>query len=975
MKKINFLKGISINALYVLFILLASQQLLAQKTYTYKTVPGDALNARMYTLDNGLKVFMTVYKDAPRIQTYIAVRVGSKNDPSQTTGLAHYFEHMMFKGTQHFGTSDWENEKPYINSIDSLFEVYRVQTEDTKRASLYHTIDSISYIASKIAIPNEYDKLMKAIGSQGTNAGTANDYTIYIENIPANQLENWALIEADRFSNPVLRLFHTELETVYEEKNMSLTNDNRKANEAMLKALFPNHPYGKQTTLGETEHLKNPSMKNIREFYAKYYVPNNMAVCLSGDFDPDIAISVIDKYLGKLIKGNVPPFTFDVDVPITEPIVKSVTGLDAENVRLAFRFGGAASEDALMVDLINSILSNGKAGLIDLNLNQKQKVLSASSYSYGLCDYTALVLTGRPKSSQTLDEVKDLLLKQIDLLKKGEFPDWLIEATINNLKLDELKSYETNSGRAMSMANAFLNGISWEKAVSYVDRLSKISKNDVITFANKYLGNNFVIIYKRKGKPEDVTKVKKPPITPIFINREGESEFVKTVKLAKVAEIQPVFLDYDKDITKLKTKTGIEILYKENTENKTFNLYYYFKMGKYNDIYLPFAVNYLNYLGTKQRTAGEIHEEFYKMACSFDVSAGNEDTWVSISGLSENMEKAFRLAEEIMADPQADTAALNNLVSDILKSRQDAKLNQQANFSALVSYGTFGPNSPQKYILNEKDLHLIIPEKLLGIIKSLLKYNHKILFYGPDNKENIIALIDKYHKAPSSLITPPVAIKFTEQETNTNKLYFAHYDAKQSYLQLITKGGSFDKTLASDISLYNSYFGGGMNAIVFQEMREKRSLAYTARSTYQIPSESGKPYMNNSFIATQNDKIIDAFTAFNELFNVMPESETSFKLAKDAIISKINTERFTKMNAIWNYLNAKDLGLTYDIRKDIYTRVPLMTLNDVKAFNEKFIKNKSKTYLVLGKESDMNFNALEKFGMLTRLKTEDIFGY
>jgi len=975
MKRTNFFKGIIMNALGILFILIASQQLLAQKVYTYQTVPGDALNARMYILDNGLKVFMTVYKDAPRIQTYIGVRVGSKNDPSQTTGLAHYLEHMMFKGTQHFGTSDWVKEMPYINSIDSLFEVYRGQTEDNKRAITYHLIDSLSYIASRIAIPNEYDKLMKAIGSQGTNASTSNDYTMYVENIPSNQLENWALIQAERYSSPVLRLFHTELETVYEEKNMSLTNDNRKASEAMLKALFPNHPYGKQTTLGETEHLKNPSMKNIREFYAKYYVPNNMAVCLSGDFDPDKAIAIIDKYMGKLVKGNVPPFSSDAEVAITEPIVKEVKGLDAENVRIAFRFGGAASEDALMVDLINTILSNGKAGLIDLNLNQKQKVLSAASYSYGLCDYTALVLTGRPKTSQTLEEVKDLLLQQIDQLKKGEFPDWLIDAAINNQKLDLLKSYETNSGRAMALVYSFLNGIPWEKSVSYIDRLSKITKNDVVAFANKYLGNNYVVIYKRQGKPDDVTKVKKPPITPIFINREGESDFVKSVKLNKVADIQPVFLDYDKDIMKLKTKAGIQILYKENTENKTFNLYYYFKMGKYNDIYLPLAVNYLNYLGTRKHNAGEIHEEFYKLACSFDVSAGNEETWVSISGLSENMEKALLLAEELLADPQQDTAALNNLVSDMIKSRQDAKLNQQANFSALVSYGTFGPNSPQKYMLNEKELHTITPEKLLGIIKNLNNYSHKILFYGPDKKENITALIDKYHKVPTVFIVPATAKKFTEQETSSNKLYFAHYDAKQSYLQLISKGGTFDKTLAPEISLYNSYFGGGMNAIVFQEMREKRSLAYTARSTYQTPSEFDKPYMNNSFIATQNDKIMDAFTAFNELFNTMPESETSFKLAKDAIISKINTERFTRMNAIWNYLSAVDLGLTYDIRKDIYTRVPTMTLKDVKTFNEKFIKNKSKTYLVLGKESDMDFNALGKFGTVTKLKPEDIFGY
>ncbi|MEG1555306.1 MAG: pitrilysin family protein [Bacteroidales bacterium] len=309
-------------SLLIALCLLAVSTLLAQQKYEWTAINGDPLQARIYTLDNGLKVFLTVYKDAPRIQCYIPVKVGSKNDPKETTGLAHYFEHLMFKGTPDFGTTDWAKESVMIKQIEDLFELYRVEKDQAKRNDLYHLIDSISYEASKLAIPNEYNKIMKYIGSQGTNAGTSNDYTIYIENIPSNQLENWAIVQADRFMSPVLRLFHTELETVYEEKNMSLTNDGRKANEVMLAALYPNHPYGQQTTLGESEHLKNPSMKNIREFYEKYYVANNMAVCLSGDFDFDEAIAIIDKHFGKLPDKKLPPFIITPEVPITQPIVK-----------------------------------------------------------------------------------------------------------------------------------------------------------------------------------------------------------------------------------------------------------------------------------------------------------------------------------------------------------------------------------------------------------------------------------------------------------------------------------------------------------------------------------------------------------------------------------------------------------------------------------------------------------------------------
>ena len=234
--------------------------------YKYETVPGDPLQTQMYTLPNGLKLFMSVNKDQPRIQTYIAVRVGGKNDPAETTGLAHYFEHLMFKGTEQFGTSDYAAEKPMLDRIEALFETYRRTTDSTERARIYREIDSVSYEASKIAIPNEYDKLMSAIGANGTNAYTSYDVTCYVEDIPSNQIDNWARIQADRFEHPILRGFHTELETIYEEKNMSLTKDSRKVYEKLLSTLYPSHPYGSQTVLGTQENLKNPSITNVKNY-------------------------------------------------------------------------------------------------------------------------------------------------------------------------------------------------------------------------------------------------------------------------------------------------------------------------------------------------------------------------------------------------------------------------------------------------------------------------------------------------------------------------------------------------------------------------------------------------------------------------------------------------------------------------------------------------------------------------------------
>ena len=182
------------------FFVLAAVALLALSCSSkYETVKGDPMNTKIYTLDNGLKVYMSVNKNEPRLQTYIAVRSGSKNDPSDNTGLAHYLEHIMFKGTENFGTSDYAAEKPLLDEIERLFEVYKQTTDPQERLAIYHQIDSVSFAASQISIPNEYDKLMAAIGAQGTNAFTSNDVTCYTEDIPSNQIENWAKVQSDRF--------------------------------------------------------------------------------------------------------------------------------------------------------------------------------------------------------------------------------------------------------------------------------------------------------------------------------------------------------------------------------------------------------------------------------------------------------------------------------------------------------------------------------------------------------------------------------------------------------------------------------------------------------------------------------------------------------------------------------------------------------------------------------------------------------
>ncbi len=944
---------------------------------SYETVDGDPMQSRIYTLDNGLKVYLTVNKETPRIQTYIPVRVGGKNDPAETTGLAHYFEHLMFKGTESFGTQNYAEEKPLLDQIEALFEVYRTKTDETERAAIYRQIDSLSYEASKLSIPNEYDKLMAAIGAEGTNAYTSTDVTCYVEDIPSNQLENWAKIQADRFKHNVIRGFHTELETVYEEKNMSLTQDTRKLYEAMFSSLFKHHPYGTQTVLGTQEHLKNPSITNIKNYYKKWYVPNNMAICMSGDFDFDEAMDIIEKYFGDMQPNpELEMLSFEPEAEITEPIVKEVLGLEAERVALAWRFPGEASDEALMLGIVDLIMNNGMAGLIDLNLLQDQKLLSAYSFPYGQSDYTAYFMQGMPKEGQSLDEVKELLLAQIEALRKGEWDETLLTAGIANYKLQIQRMLEDNSERADLFVTSFVNGISWENMVNRIERMEKITKKDVVDFANKYLkDNNYAIVYKRQGEDPNIKKIAKPAITPIFMNRDTASAFLREIQASVVTPIEPVFVDFQKDMSK-GSIGNLPMLYKKNTTNDIFTLKYIFEFGTNEIKTLGTARNYLDYLGTSEMSAAQIKQAFYDLACNYYISVGNNEVSIVLSGLSENMSKAAELLEKVLTDAQPNEEAYKSLVADILKSRADSKANQQSNFNMLRQYALYGANNPSKNILSEKELKSMKPETLIETIRELSGTEHRVLYYGPMTMDEASAIIADCHKVPETLKSVKKNDTFKYQSADENIVYIAPYDANQIYMSSVSnKGEMYDPEKTPIITMYNEYFGGGMNSIVFQEMREARALAYSAAAYMAEPWRIELPAFYWTYIATQNDKMIDALSAFDEIINNMPVSEQAFKIAKEALIGRLRTERITRDRVLDYFLDQEKLRLAEDTRRRLYEAVQTMTLDDVVAYQQANVKGRKYITCILGRESDLDMKALEKWGKIVRLTQEDIFGY
>ncbi len=945
--------------------------------YTYETVPGDPLGVKIYTLKNGMKVYMSVNKDEPRIQTNIAVRAGSKHDPADATGLAHYLEHMLFKGTNNIGSLDWEKESALLDQISDLYEQHRVETDETKRKEIYAKIDEVSNEAAKLVAANEYDKMVSSLGAKGTNAYTWVEQTVYVNDIPSNELDRWMKLESERFKMVVLRLFHTELEAVYEEFNIGQDNDGRKSNKAISQALFPNHPYGTQTTIGTGPHLKNPSHVKIKEYFDKYYVPNNMAIIVSGDFDPDDVAAKAEKYFGDYKRQDVPKFTYEDTSGPTSIVKKEVIGQEAEYVDMAWRFGGATSDDPAMLRMIKGLLYNQQAGLIDINLVQKQKVLEGDASTWAYEDYGIFSMYGKPREGQSLEDVEKLLIGELENIKKGNFDEWLMKAVIKDAKLGEIRSNEYNRARTSFMTNAFILGVNWKDYVNRIDAMEKITKQQIVDFANKHFKDNYVVVYKRTGEDKSSFKVDKPAITPVSLNREESSTFTKDFMSKEAPSLSPVFVNYKDEIMEKKLSSGVPIDYIKNKNNQTFSLDYIVEMGKDSDKLLPLAITLLPYLGTDKYSAAELQKEFFKLGLSFDVYSGNERVYVSLNGLDESLEDGVKLFEHVLANVKGDDEALKNVISDALLSRENNKKNKRTILrSAMANYARYGKKSAFTDQLSEAELKNIRADQLVKKIKELTAYEHRIFYYGSQSIQEVVNIFDTHHKTPPTLKPVLEPTKYKELATTENKVYFVDFPMVQAEVLMLSKGTQgFSPNENIMKELYNNYFGFGLSSIVFQEIRESKALAYSAYAYYSSPSKKDKAHYLQAYVGTQVDKLKDAIPAMQEIIENIPISDAQIETARQSILKKIETERVNKTRIYWSSRSAKDLGYDYDMRKDIYEKMKNITVDDLKAFHKNYVKGRNYTVLVLGSKESVDMDYLKTIGNVEELTLKEVFGY
>ena len=939
--------------------------------YSYKQVVGDENGVRIYTLKNGLKVYLAQNTDAPRIQTYIPVKTGSNNDPSDNTGLAHYLEHMMFKGTSKLGTLDWQKEKVLLEQISDLYEEHKAEQNPEKKKEIYRKIDEVSQEASKYAIANEYDKAISSLGASGTNAHTWLDETVYKNNIPNNELEKWLKIEQNRFSDLVLRLFHTELESVYEEFNRAQDNDGRLVHYALMEELFPKHPNGQQTTLGKSEHLKNPSMKAIHQYFNDFYVPNNMAMVLVGDLEFDETILLVDKYFGELKYKELPKKEQIVEEPLTQIIEKTVKSPSAKRLHLAWRTDSYGTQEERLASVVAQILSNsGEAGLLDLNVNQNQKALRAVAYQSGFKQYGMFTMVIVPKENQSLDKAKNLLLEQIDLVKKGDFPDWLISAIVNDLKLQKLKVLETADGLASELYSAFINNRTWEQELNEISEYEKITKEDVVKFAQDFFKDNYVLIKKAKGTNGNLIRVDNPGITPVKINREAQSEFLAEILNEKSTDIQPEFINYQEEIQEFLVKDK-KVSFVKNRYNDIAQVHLIYNMGTDNDKELSLAIDVLQFLGTEKFLPYQLKEEFYKIGISYDFITNADNFRISLSGLEENVAKGLDLMKHWITSVKPETEVYEGVVQLILESREVNKNDKNKIMTALVQYAKFGEFSRFSDVISEERLSEIKVDELTDKIKNLIRFPYEIFFYGKDfdgfkkNAENYIE---------ESIFEIPEARNYPEPETENN-IYFIDYDMVQVEMCKVGRAGLVSVSNFGKINVFNEYFGRGLSSVVFQELRESKSLAYSAYVSYNNASEIGKHNYVVTYIGTQANKINLAIDAMDGLMQEMPKIELQFENAKNSALKQIATTRIKRTNIFFNYFNLRKLNIDSDVRKEVYSEIETLTINDLDRFYNSEIKPVKYNVVLIGRRENLNFEAVKGLGDLQELTLENIFGY
>ena len=934
----------------------------------FETTPGDPFGFHRIKLENGLTVILAKNTDQPKIQSYILVHAGSLDDPERSTGLAHYFEHMMFKGSSRIAALNWEKEKPLLDRIEALFEQYRNEKDPAKRKAIYAEIDKTSFEAAQYS-NDEYWEILRAMGCTDINAFTSYEVTAYETVVPSHMLETFLTLEQERFSNIAMRRFHTELETVYEEFNRTQDNDRRQAISAALKLVAgEKHPFARPV-IGLPEHLKNPSIRDVKNFFHQYYVPENMVLILVGDLDYEKTIALVRKTFGTLpakkvaAKNPVSPLK-----PLSKPLTTEVTGPESEFLIMAIPMQVDRKENGYIRDLIFTVLSNGKNGIFDTNLRKTQKVQQISCSLFSIADEDMLFISAEPLQGQSLEELRALIESELDNLKNGNFDPAILTAAVNNDRFELMTMAESRSSTASVALNLVWHKRSMQEILDDLKKTEQLTKEEFVRQTNRILNSAPAIVYKRSGEKKDRVHAEKPPITPLKMPESRLSAFGKelaALPAGKASDLQVI--DWSTAITETPV-SGTKLYCTKNEKNERFSFSIVLPIGSYHDLKHDLAISYLSLLGTETKDLTTFNSELYNLALDMDFEVDEYTTTLTITGLQKYLPQALRLLTERLTLAKADPAAYTRFVERIKKARADARQEPGNYLFAARTFAVYGgKNNPLFHVLSPKELEAIKPEELTAHLRALLaSMPRDFVYYGPASPDEVASLIQTTLPAPAEKqIVIPEPVKFKIQPPQEDLVYLIRHPSAQ-VIACLTRTDTIripaDTAAARIIDEYT-------NPLYFQELREKQSLGYVAQAAYAVPGIHPDNY--SQFIAilgTQPDKLKIGMRSMRNMTNELPQNQLFFNTIQFSTLTALQTMRIKPEYLYWYRRNMARLKRPLDQTAKDHARIKAMTSTQFYALAKEAMNRSKDLWVLSGNVTEPP----EGFGKVIILTPNDI---
>lgn len=948
--------------------LLISTSIFAQEGSKYPLFP-DPLNVKEYTLKNGLKVMLSENHNTPQIFGLVAVKAGGKNDPKEATGMAHYLEHMLFKGTEEMGTWDYEKEATHLRKIEGLYEELGKHKDEAKRGEIQQLINEESLKAGQYAIPNEMDRMLSEIGGSNVNAFTTNDYTAYHNSFPSNKLEQWLQVYAHRFKKPVFRLFQSELETVYEEKNRGMDTPFNYVFEEFLKNFWKNHPYGQQSIIGSTEHLKNPSLEKMYDYFNTYYVANNMVLCLSGDFDSDYAIQLIESYFSDWRTGEIPSFPEYKEEEFKGNESVTVKATPVKGLLRGYRTPENGNTNQHRLQLANYILSNPEGSGLLNNLSNEGKLIMAEFMPMEYNDYGASILIVIPKIiGQSFEDAENLVNTQFERLRKGDFEDAFFEGAKLSLQKEYEKKLEDNEERVMMMMEAFTSNTDWYKYIDGYNQIKSFSKGEIIEVANKYYNSNYFTLYSKMGTPPK-DKLAKPKFEPVIPVDGKMSDFYKDWRKTAPVEIDSKFIDFEKDITTSELAKNVYLTSTGNPFNSIFSLSISWGAGSEKDSLLTYTSEFLNKLGTKTASVTEFRDQLFRIGATMAFRTTKNEFILDVEGMDEHYTETLGIIKDFIENFNPTPEAVKTVAEELSTAR---KMNKN-DVSALAAYALYKKESPFLKELTVKQVQKLSPEQLANSFQNVKSYGMQINYTGKMD-HNAIA-----EKTKTLLnITPVANTALSLKQLNENgyespKVYFLNdKKAVQSQIIFLKEAGTLDINKTSGVNAFNTYFGADMSSLVFQEIREFRSLAYSTYALYRMAGEQGHKNSFIAYVGCQADKTPEAISTMFELIQNMPSKTEREQAVKDALVSNAKTGYPPFRDLIEEVQKYEKMGYQEDPNKKALASYETMNFGLITQFYETNIKNKPYQIVIVGNKKRVNTKTLSKYGKLIHVKRSQI---